>query len=184
MPEPTLNPPSNVEESAAADLLLNNQIWMKEEKDILKSHAEGYHTVAPKTKLKFVIDKVIPEFWAYWKGQYNRKKLKKDKNLKQEWAKKKDVFLKCIYINISDQFWSTENFHMVWEPHGVQAGIKDPRVQPQGDLRYSGEYEEETGDPGGGRETIWECKRQHKMAALLSDCKKKCQAETFGGGEK
>lgn len=102
MPEPTPNPPSNIEESPACDLLLDNQIWMKEEKDILKSHAEGYRAAAPKAKLKFVIDKVIPKFKAYWNGRYAGKKLKKDKNMKQEWAKKKDVFLLCIYLNISD----------------------------------------------------------------------------------
>jgi len=100
--EPTPNPPPNIEESPASNLQLDNQIWMKEEKEILKSHAEGYWAVASKTKLKFVIDKVIPKFKAYWKGRYAGKKLKKDNDLKKEWAKKKDVFSKCTFMNVSD----------------------------------------------------------------------------------
>lgn len=93
MAEPTPpNPPSNIEAPPASNLQLDNQIWMKEEKEILKSHVEGYRAARPKTKLKFVIEKVIPKFKAYWKGRYDGKKLKKDKDLKQEWAKKKDVF--------------------------------------------------------------------------------------------
>lgn len=69
----------------------DSQIWTSQEKTILKSHIEGYRSALRKTKSAYVVAKVIPEIKASWHGRFDRKKLKKDREVNKEWAKKKDV---------------------------------------------------------------------------------------------
>lgn len=70
-----------------------SQIWTAEERRILKFHVEGYRNALRKTKAAYVAKTVIPEIKSSWKGRYDKKNLKKDKGLKKEWDKKKDVRL-------------------------------------------------------------------------------------------
>lgn len=67
------------------------RIWKVEEKIILKSHIEGYRGAPRKKKSIYVAEKVVPEIKACWNGRYDKKKLKKDKELRKEWEKKKQV---------------------------------------------------------------------------------------------
>jgi hypothetical protein len=69
----------------------DSQIWTSEEKRILKSHVDGYRGAERKTKSVYVVVKVIPDIKHSWNGQYDKKELKKDRSLKKEWDKKKDV---------------------------------------------------------------------------------------------
>lgn len=69
----------------------DSQIWTSEEKSILKSHVEGYRAAPRKTKSSYVAVKVIPEIKRCWKGRYDKKRLKDDRDLKKEWDKKKNV---------------------------------------------------------------------------------------------
>jgi hypothetical protein len=77
------------------------RIWKVEEKIILRSHIEGYRGAPRKKKSTYIAEKVIPEIKACWDGRYDKKKLKKDKELRKEWDKKKQVPV-GIYV------WSIE----------------------------------------------------------------------------
>lgn len=69
----------------------DSQIWTAEEKRVLQSHIEGYRAAPRKTKSSYVVGKVIPEIKKCWKGRYDKKKTKSDRDLKKEWDKKKNV---------------------------------------------------------------------------------------------
>jgi len=85
----TSNPPRSQDEPADANE--NSRIWTPEEKAILRSHIEGYHSSPKNFKAKYVAKKVIPEIKACWRGRYDKKKLKSDEGVRKEWEKKKEV---------------------------------------------------------------------------------------------
>lgn len=109
MTEPTPTPSSNVDDDPAT-AEVDNQIWTPEEKVILKSHVDGYRSALRNLKAKFVVAQVIPKIKVYWKGRYDRKKLKKDRELKKEWNKKKEVILRAIFVKNS-LIWDREFSH-------------------------------------------------------------------------
>ena len=96
MTETTPIPSSNITDDPAAPEV-DNQIWTPEEKVVLKSHVDGYRSAQRKEKARFVVAEVIPKIKFYWKGRYDRNKLKKDGELKKEWGKKKEV-IRGLYL--------------------------------------------------------------------------------------
>jgi hypothetical protein len=95
MTEPTPNPSSSQDEPQPAfgfeDDTAEFQIWKAEERTILRSHVEGYRGSARKTKATYVAQQVLPKIKACWNGRYDKRNLKRDKSLRKEWEKKKEV---------------------------------------------------------------------------------------------
>ena len=109
------------------------RIWKVEEKIVLKSHIEGYRGALRKKKSIYVAEKVVPEIKACWNGRYDKKKLKKDKELRKEWEKKKQVLLEYMYGAVNDS-GPAAHFYLVWEQCGHRPGVEDPRSQLQCDV--------------------------------------------------
>ncbi len=66
-------------------------IWTAGERKILNKHIEGYRKATRKQKGPFIVQIVIPEIKAQWKGRYSSKNMAKDRVAKGEWARKKKV---------------------------------------------------------------------------------------------
>ena len=98
----------------------DSQIWKADENAILKSHIQGYRGAARKKKAPYIMKNVVPEIRATWKGRYDKKELRKDRNMKKEWDKKKQV-IKTKFCcgqgptHGTDTPTLTANFYMVWQ---------------------------------------------------------------------
>jgi len=130
------------------------RIWKVEEKVILRSHIQGYRGAPRKKKARYIAEKVIPEIKACWDGRYDKKKLKKDKELRKEWDKKKQVFFKIMF-----RAWNNAgpaaHFYLVWEQRGHRAGVENTRSQLQCDVQHGGSEQKEGRDTGTCKEYGW-----------------------------
>jgi len=111
-----------------------SQIWKADENAILKSHIQGYRAAGHRKKAPYVMNNVVPEIRATWNGRYDRKELKKNRMVKQEWDKKKQVIDAKFHSRQQSTCGTDEpavaaNFHMVWESCRIQPRTQDSGLQ-------------------------------------------------------
>jgi len=112
----------------------DSQIWKADENAILKSHIQGYRAAGRKKKATYVMNKVVPEIRATWNGRYDKKELKKDRTVKKEWDKKKQVINAKFRsgqqsIRGADEPAVAANFYMVWESCRIRPRTEDSGLQ-------------------------------------------------------
>ncbi len=82
----------------------SSAIWTAEERTILNKHIAGYRNATRNQKAPFIVQTVIPEIKARWKGRYSSKNMAKDRVAKGEWARKKKVrshsAQSCYTVNV------------------------------------------------------------------------------------
>lgn len=133
MTDPTPNPSSSQDEPQLEYGFEEDtpefQIWKAEEKAILRSHVEGYRGSPRKTKSAYVAQQVLPQIKACWNGRYDKRNLKKDKSVRKEWEKKKEVCSENIGCSRLIDVGGSADIHMVREPCGIRARDADPWIQ-------------------------------------------------------